>query len=273
MGTDSPHLLSQLTHAQEAIEREQTILPTEIEVYREFGDRIRQLEPDRESTNSDQRIETLSTKVGATRDSKAGANQSARTTIRTAYEETVMATPSYDEEYGDTAVEALSSDFGRPLTNALLSDRPFTPLVKSRLLNKIDAAVEQRQDFYRNLDRESSALQTAHRELASIDEEIFAIESRPVFECPLSELEQLVADTTELEDQCDELLARRQSGDLHSADTLFRSPHGISLADYLYQPLDCHYPLLQSVADVSSRLSMIQTHLKTARQTQNEAVP
>ncbi|MFB6081684.1 MAG: hypothetical protein ABEJ67_02565 [Halanaeroarchaeum sp.] len=176
-----------------------------------------------------------------------------------------MAVSHYAEEYGDDYRASLAAEFNPELAAALTDAPRLPPVVKDQLLDATRRAMEARETFLSELQREETALHIASQALREIDDEISAVESRPYFECDADELTRLEEDLTALAARCEELTTERQSGELHSVSRLFTAPHRVSLNEYLYERADCPYPLLTEVARLSTRVETARRSVRTAQ--------
>jgi len=260
-----------INRARAIIEREQRILHTEVEAFRAFHRRVDQIDSNTTATPNPfafkgQLFEHIDSCLRTTTDDES-STETALMRVRLAYLGTVMAVPHYEEEYGNSYRESLNAEFGPGLASTLVDADGFTPISKEQLLSGVEAAIQTRIDALPALDREAATLIRATTIIDEIREELTAITSRPFFECEYDELEQLREDLDELNDRCEGLAERRQSGDLHNNTTLFNPPNTHILEKYPYGDTSTRYPILYTVAALSDRITTTKQHIMTAERT------
>jgi len=241
--------------AVDRIERESTILAAELDAFDAFRTRLSKIEPTAASAPSCDGAHA----TGLRRD---GERDAALARVRDAYRETVMAVDHYEDEYGESYAEHLESEFGAELACALLGAAPLSAVVHDRLLAAVSAAIDNRESARETLAREERALERGETRLRAIRDDLDAVESRPLLDCSPGELARLRDDVRALERRCDDVVADRQSGDLHTTATLHRDG-ARSLSGYLYGPLDVQHPLLYDAATVSERIARAQRRVET----------
>jgi hypothetical protein len=166
--------------------------------------------------------------------------------VREAYEQTVMNTPHYDDEYGDTYAESVAAEFGPDLAAALAEPRQLTPAVQRQVVAAARDARARRERLLSALAAEREAVTDARAELDAAREALVAVRSRPFYECDRRELGRLAADLDDLEARCSGLAERRQAGDLEPSPASF-SLSDATLPEYVYQQLPVTYPVLDAV--------------------------
>lgn len=166
--------------------------------------------------------------------------------VREAYEQTVMDTPHYGDEYGDTYAESVAAEFGPDLAAALAEPRQLTPAVQRQVVAAARDARARRERLLSALAAEREAVTDARAELDAAREALVAVRSRPFYECDRRELGRLAADLDALEARCSGLAERRQAGDLEPSPASF-SLSDATLPEYVYQQLPVTYPVLDAV--------------------------
>jgi hypothetical protein len=256
---ESRHHITCLQTAHQAVVEEREVLQTEADAFGDFCARLDQLSCERNlSESATPTATTHETITGQT----TAVNQHGDTPIRDAYVETVMNTPHYDEEYGDSFWESLTAEFGNEFATLLKQVTVITPELKQQVLTAAQQAKTQRKRLISTLNQEVANLQDANAELQAIADEVNVIQSRPFYDCPTDELYRLRTDLDELSLRCQDLADRRQNGELEpqSANSLKTN---IRVPDYCYGSLSVTYPILDAVATISSRIATTKQHIIT----------
>jgi hypothetical protein len=159
----------------------------------------------------------------------------------------------YHEEYDDTVVESISVELSPEIASVLISNGPFSPLLKERLIRAAEQSREQRQDFLLTLQKEEEELVLAHSSLEDIDTELSNKISRSE---PSSSFEKLFEVYTWLEDaerKCVKLLEERQKQRVtgHASVSTSKTP---DLQTYLYTNLPVTYPVLADTTNLIGAL-------------------
>ncbi|MCG1002094.1 MULTISPECIES: hypothetical protein [Halobacterium] len=231
--------------ARRALRSERDILRTEADAFGRFCRRVQSVDADPEPTDS------APGQSAATVTLAARTEHAASAAIREAYVETVMDTPHYAAEYGDTYWESVASEFGAELAMALRQAACVTPLLRDQVLAAARESKRSRKQLLADLDDEADALDAAERTLRAVHEDLVAIRSRPFYGCPPHELRQLLADLDALEADCQDLAVRRQTGDLEPKTVHVPSADARPLNEYLYQSIGSSHPLLSAVGRAS----------------------
>lgn len=248
-GSDVPGLVGGVREAQAELGRERRVLRVEADAFEAFRSRVRDVDADAEmdAVGSAEGDSTVGGTLAARPDR---ATRTGAEAVREAYENTVMDTAHYSEDYGDTYWESVATEFCDEIAVALGQSAGVTPLLKDRLLAAARDAESSRQRTLSALDREESALEDAAAVLGSVREELVAIRSRPFYGCSAGDLRRLRSDLYRLEERCQDVAVRRQAGDLEppSLRSCASSP---SLNEYLYGSLAATHPVLDAVGRTS----------------------
>jgi len=176
--------------------------------------------------------------------------------VRRAYEETVMAVPHYEEDYGEPLETHMRAEFGDEVAAAVTGGSALTPPVKQALLQRAAASREERTSFLRTLSTEGDSLAAATDDLAAIDRRVDRIENQRRLQQSFPELTETWEELGELEEECRETLERRQEQVQRGGSGADWRDDGHSLCAYLYGPLPVDYPAL---ADGALLLDRIRT--------------
>lgn len=244
--------------ALQRIEAECDVISAEKAAFERFRTRVSKITPRRKPAATET---TTATPQGTVLQQSATHDRPTLARIRRAYRETVMATDHYDAEYGDTYTESLTVEFGRDVAALLDGAGDFSPAIKDQLLTTISNAIDRRRAARANFHRERDALERAREVLDGLWEDVVAIESRPFPECTDDELTLLRDDLVDLGRRCDELVASRQTGELHTRAMRRDVAQRDTAPDYLYASLDVTYPVLHEAAIVSTRLNDLRSEI------------
>lgn len=97
-----------------------------------------------------------------------------------AYRETVLSLDHYEEEYDDTLLEHMTAEFGEDVALAVHSSVVLSPQLQQTLCTRAQEAMDRRERLLEALDAERSSLGDCKETLASIDEDLTAVEDRHV---------------------------------------------------------------------------------------------
>jgi hypothetical protein len=181
--------------------------------------------------------------------------------IRRAYEETVMATPHYEEEYNDTMTESLAEEFGPEIATQLVAGETYTPLIKEQLIKAAQQSRLEREQLLPTLESEQEALQTARTTLETIDTQLERITARPSSRHSSDELIQNYNRLTEAEETCETVLEERQQQRVTGHATTPPRAEIADLHSYLYHSLPVTYPVLADTTKLLERLRHTQRQL------------
>nr|WP_101297993.1 hypothetical protein [Halegenticoccus soli] len=116
--------------ALELVDEEIARVDAERDAVRRFRRRIGALETRRPAGSA-----TAPTPAGAIRSIGEGRSASpALDRVRTAYRETVMSAPHYEDEYGDTFEESVAAEFGAETAELLRTSDRFTDALRELLV-------------------------------------------------------------------------------------------------------------------------------------------
>lgn len=255
---DEPSPLRGIDDAQRAIEREREILRTEIDAFECFGRGLRTLEvgdlqavgggtagaqPAGAHATSVQSVGPAHATVGIT---------GSVAKVRSLFAETVMATPHYDDVYGEHWTEHLRGEFNQELAAALEHQTTLSPEVKQALLEATDQSIASRRRILGSVEREAELVETARRDLKSIHAAVESILAQPLEQLEFNALRLSRARLLELEAACDELVAVRQP-QIRDRRDLTMAGIGV-FEQHLYDGCEHTYPVLSAIADLGERI-------------------
>ncbi|MFB6255800.1 MAG: hypothetical protein ABEH58_03575 [Haloplanus sp.] len=182
--------------------------------------------------------------------------------LRAAYAETVMGTPHYEAEYGDTVAESLAAEFGDDLAAAIIGGTALTPELRNAVRAATDAAQHEREEFLDVLDREADSLATAADDIEALSTELDALKDRPPSVRNFDDLHDTWTALREFEARIDGIGIRRQETLRSHRNDLPGVP--ADLCEYLYHDLSASYPVLASLADFGTRLERARQRVERA---------
>ncbi|GAA0271183.1 DUF7260 family protein [Halobacterium noricense] len=226
------HVLAPLSTAERRLERERAEVNAEQDAFEAFRERLEGIDP-APSTPPDR----------ATRIANRASTTDRVDCVRTAYRETVLSMPHYDDAYDESLAEHLAGEFGPEVAEGVRpeSSVSFTAAYKHALVGAAAEAVRRREHFLATLQREARSLESARTDL----EDVFAALDTtiiPDWHCE-SFTEQLDAVA-----QCRQQTIQRR-------DSVPRFDEH-SLCTYLYDDEPWTYPVLTAVARTREAVSL-----------------
>lgn len=184
--------------------------------------------------------------------------------IQTAYEETVMDLSFYEGEYGDTYPESLRSEFGGDVAIALTRSECFTSAVRSSLLNRVDAALTERERLLDICHTEREALNGTRSDVISVAEECRSIASVVFDQQNYEELQYHRDRLLRLRENCETIVRRRQTT-LNSRRERYELPdEDPDFCPYIYRDSEDSYPLLSLCSSLVARIAATQHDVERA---------
>ena len=171
--------------------------------------------------------------------------------IRASYRETVMDTPNYGTEYGETLFENVSMEFSPELATALNMERP-PPEFDDHLDRMVTRAKEGRERFIDELHEEREDIRAVSNELTDLDDRLRQLSKCSTTRVSIASLIETWGELDHLEDRCENISRQRQQT-IHDRRCRFAS-RPFDLTEFLYADLDTTYPVLSSVARLLTRI-------------------
>ena len=217
------YVLEPISTAKRSAEQERDEIDLESEAFEQFTTRIEEISagPPKETVLPARNIINQSPPKNTCK-------------LRSAYRDTVMAVPHYDDVYGETIAENLSAEFGPELAELLQpnSGISLTDHNKNALIVAAEKSVQERTEFSDSLETEVDSLESMNQKLTAL----------------LDNLDSSIVPSwyrQEFDDQLGEILRTRQStlGGRSSLSHL----DGHDLCEYLYSDESWTYPVLTAV--------------------------
>lgn len=174
--------------------------------------------------------------------------------IQHAYEETMMAVPHYDEEYGETLFVNMAAEFGSDIATAVTEGSEFTSPLKSAIVEKSRESYKQREQLLSGLDTEASELRSAESSAQSINHSLDEFTASDASSLSYDELQGWWHQLNDLERSCTDILKNRQLHIHSRAVTSNAQIENTTFNEYLYGSLGVVYPVLVSFAELNEQI-------------------
>jgi hypothetical protein len=241
--TFQPHI----RNAKSIVAEELCIIRTEYDAFRQFLNRLDQIETQTEVTQY-----PLTPQVNETITRSEQTNPNAVAEVMTAYSETVMAVPHYSEEYGDSITESLVTEFGIPVMRYLIENDDLTGQTLDIVAEKVRDSIDMRSNFINSLQEEQDSLERSEARINDIERR--AIEIRN----DINESNEVNYEILKsLQTECESVASERQSL-VHNRS--IRTMSGVdeeSLLGYLYSEMDVWCPVLADVSECRQKTKSI----------------
>lgn len=227
------YVLGPLSTAASRIEHERAEVTNERDAFREFRDRVADIDTESASSIPQRIAESTGRRPPA-----EGLDR-----VREAYRETVMDVPHYEAVYDEPFVEHVAAEFGPELARQLHESTAvsFTPPLREALWMAAQRATYERRHFLELLDEEAASLEAARNGILDL------LQSLSSTVIPEWHRETFVQGLTGV--------AERRQETLHTSDDL---PAGYdhSLCTHLYDDEAWNYPVLTAVARVREGVTL-----------------
>jgi hypothetical protein len=177
--------------------------------------------------------------------------------LKQGYKSTVMSTPHYESEYGDSYQESIRAEFDAGAIQILIGGVSYTPLAKERIIEAVARAREDRSAYLDGLHEEESDLRSALFRLENWLDEIDSIEERLSSEenSNTSYISMVISD---IRVECDELASRRQETVNQRQQTHRGTSRPTRIMHFVYYPEPFENPILSDIGFVGNRLENVQ---------------
>lgn len=225
------YVLAPLSAATHLVNQERKEVNVEQEAFEKFRERLEGIDP--APTPPDRAIRI----TGRT----STTNRVNR--VRTAYRETVLSIPHYDDAYGESLVEHFANEFGAAVAVNIRpeSSVSFTLPYKNTLEARATQAIRKREEFVRILETEIQSLESARADLLEVSA---ALDTTIIPEWHHESFTE----------QLDTVAERRQQT-IQERGSLPKIDHH-SLCAYLYEDKPWTYPVLTAVARTREVVSL-----------------
>jgi len=262
---DREYLRERFDTVRETVRRERRRTVIERRAFAAFSDRIRQLDLEDPSPASTDHSSAVSTPGGAMASPALAVDGPDPTdAIRRAYEETVMAVPFYEEEYGDSYEESIRAEFGPEIATAITQPQCFGPPTKRALYAATQRATGERTYLIKTCNQEHESIDVAADTLLPLVSELDRTATERIDTEPFGTLEAQWKRIGTLREHCDGAATARQQ-DIDELRARFDLPiEAPDICVYLYQGLDAAYPVLAGCASIAARFQTVQDRYEQA---------
>lgn len=257
-----------LNSIRRVLRAERTRTEIEREAFEEFATRITKLQPSNNPSAGDvehSEPQDAGGVVALSYNPRSGlCATDDLTTIRHAYEETVMSVPFYEAEYGDTYEGSIREEFGPDVATVLTQSDCFSPIAKQLLLAKVDQSRAERETLIETCERERESVDEAAAVLKSIDDELQSVESIPFDDHRFGALEAHWTRLSTLQDKCESVVNMRQATINHHRTEYSLPVDAPDICVYLYEELETAYPILYLCSDLARRVENSRQQVERA---------
>lgn len=233
-----------LSTATNLVEREHSEIADERDAFRALQNRVAEIEPAQSSTSP-----TPSTTLAEHNPTSTKMDQ-----VCTAYRETVMAVPHYDEVYGEPLLEHLARELGPELaTRVDQTGGAYSSSFKAVLQAKLEHAIHSREQLLTTLAEEAQSINEAQTALVALFEQL------DTTIIPGWYSEDFTSELETIAEERQETLRNRTSEP-------YLDEH--SLCTYLYGEQSWTYPILTAVARMREVVT-VDTHHESSVATGN----
>lgn len=237
-----------LKAAKANVSKERSRTAAERDAFVRFAERVKELpasRPMKTEPASSGGVATLATTTRPSRTLEA---------VRSAYRQTVMAVPHHEEEYDDSLIENMATEFGTDVASSVAEGTELSPLLKRMLASKARKSALDRGALLDAISREEQSLAETSESLSEVQDSLSAFHPDKLRNSGFSKLKDRWDELGVLEDRTTAVLNERQRH-------LLREPYGgvgktgvPSLVDYLYQTLEVDHPVLATGAEILDQI-------------------
>ncbi|MGN8215934.1 DUF7260 family protein [Halococcus salifodinae] len=179
--------------------------------------------------------------------------------IENAFQETLLDTTHYDDEYNDASIyETMAAEFGPAIAHVLRQNTYISSDLQTTILDAAKQASRERKAFSMWLDREATSLAETAEQLCEIDAAVSELANSPLEGWSARELRAARDRLYTLEHDCDMLANQRQAflNERPPMDNLHLD--GKEFDEYLYHSQDFTYPVLSAITAHVERIQRVR---------------
>jgi leucyl-tRNA synthetase len=239
--------LSRSSDAKVTVENEQERVTAEITAFERFATQLKQLE----ITDKDNQM-PVNTQLYKQPQSSSIEIKS----VREYYEQTVMATDHYTEDYDESFSDNIRIEFGPEYAAALDTNDYLTSTLKQSLLQATREVIRKRADFLSTLQSEYQSITDAQHRLDT-GHNIFQNDEQKIIEnCSLQDLKSIKDKVQSIRHESEAILKDRQK-------FIHNHPKRdlVALQEYLYFDYEWNYPVLSDVLEILTIIQDIEYEL------------
>jgi hypothetical protein len=257
MGTSSNRVDAdnRLAAAIEEIRIERRRTADELEALQSFEDEVRSI-PSEETGFDDGLPVAVAT---ATAEPTTGLRR-----VQEAYESTLMSVPHYLEEYDDTYIESLASEFSPEIASALTDATGFNDRCKQSVLSAVSNAQSARESLIDVVDRERESVREAKAEIDPLLEECRELGSVQFNQEDFGTLDAYRSRLQVIATKCRNRSDQRQDA-IFDQRRIQKLPTDVpDVTVYFYQNLDIDYPVMSLIAEVMVAVTECRRRIERA---------
>lgn len=238
-----------IRNAQDELAEEQEQLMTEREGFVTFAEKVQSIATANQPTGG-----TTTMQV-----SNANGGHQQLEQVREVYEETVMTTPGFDQEYGESFAEHMAAEFGPDVATIVVNGHRFDEPVKQLLIEQARESAQQREELLDIIKSENRSLETAASELDGVHGLLAQVEKAELQEYDVPQLVETDSTLRTSRCRCESVAQTRQE-QIH-AETNRVNGKGTFLQEYLYRDLPFSFPVLRTAVGYIERIDQRRTAL------------
>ncbi|MFC7018791.1 MULTISPECIES: DUF7260 family protein [Haloarcula] len=243
-----------IERALEILDSEITLATDERAAFRRFRARLTSIDPAASATPSSVGAGGGTITLGG---GDPAASEGIRA-VRSAYRETVMATPHFEREYDESLRANVAAELGAEVAAQIADGTRLTPVLYGALERGSEQAILERTEFLRVLERERESLRAIRDALDDCEREAHALSEAVTDAADSAELGRIDERLVALEGECADLAERRQAC-LHGRTVgSFSGIDADSLVEFLYEECEATCPGLAAITDCLSSIRAIR---------------
>lgn len=182
--------------------------------------------------------------------------------VASAYEETVMAVPHFEQDYGETLSEHMAAELGEEVAEGVLGRGTLSDRLKAGIIETARTARDRRENLLGLLEGEAASLDRHASRLGSIHEKIERATTTLCSEQTYDELLEQRAELEECQDTLEEIVETRQADRNDNRITCMPRKTQMHLQEYLYMPMDVTYPVIAESTELLSRVMIASNRVE-----------
>jgi len=172
---------------------------------------------------------------------------STQTEVREAFAGTIMALPFYDEEYGESLLDAIEGEFGPSIAAGLTDPDCFGPHLFAGLHRRIRQSQRAREVLLETCDQERHAIDALSAKLPSFAHEVAQLDKLCLGDIDFGALEAHWRRLETITTQCGRLATRRQGVISRQRAQYQLAAEEPDIYEYLYRGYPVSYPMLAMI--------------------------
>jgi hypothetical protein len=239
--------LSRTTDAKATVETEQERVTAEITAFEQFATQLKQLDTTDKGTQMP--VTTQLHKQVQSSDVEIKS-------VREYYEQTVMSTDHYTEDYDESFSENIRVEFGPEYAAALDTNDCLTSVLKQSLLQATREVIRKRADLLTTLQSEYQSITDAQHRLNTDHNLLQCDEQNFLEDCSFQKISDYIEQFKSIREEAEVILEERQK-------SIQSHPKrdSVTLQEYLYSDFDWNYPILSDTLELLTVIQNIEHKL------------